>query len=92
VVKVDFIIRKPGEYRALEFSRRRPVDCEGQAIALVAPEDLLLSKLAWAKASRSELQMNDARGLLQVAKLDMDYVRTWAEPLGVANLLREIAP
>ncbi len=91
VVKVDFIVRKEAEYRKLEFSRRRRIDWEGRSLPVVAPEDLLLSKLVWARDSRSELQLRDARNLLDsVEDLDLDYARSWAARLGVADLLREL--
>jgi hypothetical protein len=39
IIKADFIARKSGEYRALEFSRRREVEVDGVPIAVVSPED-----------------------------------------------------
>jgi len=46
VVKADFIVRKESPYRRLELERRRTVDVLGTPVAVVSPEDLLLSKLA----------------------------------------------
>mgnify|MGYP001578637944 CR=1 FL=1 len=93
VVKVDFIIRKGTPYRLMEFQRRRRVDLPGFQVMVVAPEDLLLSKLDWAKESHSELQMKDARNLVEsVPDLDWDYVRYWADQLKIAGLLKEIQP
>jgi len=57
VVKVDFIVRKDSEYRRLEFTRRRRVEAEGLALHMVSPEDLILSKLEWARQGPSELQV-----------------------------------
>jgi hypothetical protein len=51
VVKVDCVVRKDSEYRREEFARRRPVTVAGQPVYIVAPEDLILSKLDWAKES-----------------------------------------
>ena len=91
LVKIDLIVRKDGEYRQLEFARRRKVDLGGATVVIVAPEDLLLSKLAWGKESRSELQMRDARNLLlAVAGLDGEYLREWAVKLGVSEMLEEL--
>jgi hypothetical protein len=59
----------------------------------VAPEDLILSKLEWAKDSRSEFQLTDARNLLHsVSGLDSDYLARWAKELGVESLYREVLP
>ena len=92
LVKVDLIVRKDGEYRGLEFDRRRKVDLGGAPVSIVTAEDLLLSKLVWGKDSRSELQLRDARNLcLSVVGLDGDYLQEWAVKLGVADLLEEIS-
>lgn len=92
VVKVDCVIRKDSDYRREEFARRRPVGIAGQQIFLVAPEDLILSKLDWAKESRSPMQLGDVRNLLQsVQGLDMAYLNHWAERLGLATLYQEVS-
>ena len=90
IIKADFIARKSGEYRALEFSRRHEVDVEGVPIAVVSPEDLILSKLDWGRTSPSELQMRDVSAIIDsVPDLDREYLRGWAERLGLAQLLEE---
>lgn len=58
---------------------------------IVSPEDLLLSKLVWAKDSHSEMQLNDVRGLINsVNTLDWHYIREWATQLDVTALLAEV--
>ena len=87
VVKADFILRKQEAYRKVEFERRRVIDFEGARIAVVAPEDLILSKLVWARQSESELQQRDVRQLVQsVQGLDWPYLEHWAERLSVSEL------
>ena len=49
VIKVDFVVRKDSPYRRKEFSRRKRVPVDNQFVFVVAPEDLILSKLEWAK-------------------------------------------
>lgn len=49
VIKVDVIVRKDSDYRREEFARRRAVSVEGHELFIVSPEDLILSKLEWAK-------------------------------------------
>jgi hypothetical protein len=91
VIKIDFIVRKDAIYRHREFSRRRRVSIDGQNIYLVAPEDLILSKLVWAKDSRSEMQLTDVRNLLRSTKgLNRRYLARWAKTLGVETLYREV--
>ncbi|MCI0451337.1 MAG: hypothetical protein L0Z51_02970 [Candidatus Latescibacteria bacterium] len=91
IVKADFIVRKDDEYRRLEFSRRRDLDIAGTTMPVVSVEDLILSKLSWAKASESEPQFRDARTLVAtVSKLDWPYLQKWAGVLGVSQLLDEV--
>ena len=51
-------------------------------------EDLILSKLAWAKDTESELQMRDVRNLMS-SEVDTGYLRQWAPKLGVSELLED---
>ena len=91
VVKADFVVRKDQPYRKVEFERRRTVSVAGNKLTVVTAEDLLLSKLHWAKDSRSELQLGDVRNLMSSEpNLDWPYIRQWAEKLGVIDLLREV--
>jgi len=50
--------------------------------------DLILSKLYWAKETRSELQLRDVRNLL-AANPDMMYLESCAQTLNVSQLLEE---
>lgn len=91
VVKVDCVVRKDSAYRREEFARRRPVSVAGQQVLIVAPEDLILSKLDWAKESRSQPQFDDVRNLLRsVQGLDTAYLNRWVERLGLASLYQEV--
>lgn len=89
-IKVDFIVRKQAEYRQVEFARRRRVDLGGVPAFVVSREDLILSKLLWARESKSELQLRDVRALLD-GPLDHAYLRHWAASLGVDNMLDEVS-
>jgi hypothetical protein len=90
VIKIDFVVRKDTPYRRREFSRRKKISVDGQDLCVVAPEDLILSKLEWAKDSKSEVQFGDVRNLLQSVKgLDRRYLTRWAKHLGVNSLYRK---
>ena len=92
VVKVDCIVRKDSEYHRTEFRRRRRASVEGRELALVAPEDLIISKLDWMRQSRSEVQLADVRNLLaSVPDLDRRYLAHWIDRLGLGALYREAA-
>lgn len=91
ITKADFIVRKDEEYRRVEFARRRRMDIGGSSASVVAPEDLILSKLHWARDSGSETQIRDAKAVVAgVPALDWAYLQTWAAELGVEDLLDEV--
>ncbi len=92
IVKVDFVVRKDTLYRRREFARRKKITVDDRDLYVVSPEDLILSKLEWAKDSRSEVQMNDVRNLLKsVKRLNRGYLIRWAKALGVEALYREVS-
>jgi len=86
VVKLDLIVRKDTAYRRREFERRKRVQMPGFEAWIVSREDLILSKLAWAKESGSELQLRDVDALL-AAGADEAYLRSCADELSVTTLL-----
>ena len=89
VVKVDFIVRKDDEYRHEEFARRRQTILRDSSIWVVSREDLILSKLFWARRGRiSQTQLADIRNLL-AADYDSAYLNAWALKLGLNDLLKE---
>ena len=55
-----------------------------------SPEDTALAKLVWfRKGSESDRQWHDILGILsvQAGRLDLAYMRGWADRLKVADLL-----
>ena len=56
---------------------------------IISREDLILSKLEWAKDSGSEMQLRDVRNLL-AANCDLDYLRRWAKDLSVKETLESL--
>ena len=93
VAKADFIVRRPEEYRQVEFGRRLRKRVDGQEIHVVSPEDLVLSKLLWWEESDSAVQKSDLILLLDSAdNLDMKYIEFWATRLGVTERLEALEP
>lgn len=88
IVKVDFIVCKSDPYRQAEFSRRVLLDLPGFHVWAASREDLILSKLVWAKDPGSELQLRDVKNLL-AGETDRKYLEEWAGRLTVAGLLKE---
>jgi hypothetical protein len=89
IIKVDCIVLKTDSYRQEEFGRRKQINLGDFQTWIVSREDLILSKLAWAKVSRSEMQLRDVRNLL-APECDADYLHSRAAGLGVDELLNEV--
>ncbi|HEX4264315.1 MAG TPA: hypothetical protein VH597_08245 [Verrucomicrobiae bacterium] len=89
VIKVDCIVRKQTSFRLGEFARRQRVELRDFKTWIVSKEDLILSKLFWAKDSHSDFQLRDVRNLVATG-CDRDYIGRWTMELGVANLWKEI--
>jgi hypothetical protein len=86
VIKVDCIIRKSTEYRQVEFERRQKISILDFTTFIVSKEDLIISKLFWAKDSHSEVQLGDVKNLLATG-YDAAYLRRWTREPGLDNLL-----
>lgn len=92
VVKIDFIIRKDKKYSKIEFSRKRSIVFEELKINVTSPEDLILSKLFWAKDTLSEMQIRDVRNLMKtVPDLDIKYIENWIKELELESIYGKVA-
>jgi len=90
MVKVDLMIRKPTQYRMLEFSRRIRRDVDGVPVWVVSKEDLILSKLDWSRDSESDRQLADVRNLLATG-CDQAYLQQWAQHLQLTDILTRVS-
>jgi hypothetical protein len=88
IVKIDCVLRKDDEFQQFAFSNRRKIKFTDFDIWTISRDDLILSKLNWAKKSRSEMQMRDVANIIRNG-YDKEYVELWAEKLGVKDLLEE---
>ena len=55
---------------------------------IVSKEDLIISKLSWAKDSHSEVQLGDVKNLVATG-YDAAYLRRWTRELGLNTLLED---
>jgi hypothetical protein len=88
VIKVDCIVRKSSPYRRAEFDRRQRIAVEDFSTWIVCKEDLMISKLDWARDSRSEMQLRDVKNLAATG-YDEEYVERWTTALGLSELWQE---
>ena len=91
VIKVDCIVRKNTPYRRAEFERRQRIAIEDFSTWIASKEDLIISKLWWAKDSHSELQLRDVKNLAATG-CDTGYIEGWTHELGLLNLWLQCKP
>lgn len=85
LVKIDIALVKPTEFHRRAFENRERTDIWGVEVWSVRRDDLIVSKLYWAKDSRSERQMRDVVSVMMNG-FDADYIRPWVKMLGVEDL------
>lgn len=85
--KIDLIFQKPGAFHQQAFLRRTATQIDGIGVFALTPEDVIISKLEWAKMGESSLQIEDVAGVLKVQqeKLDLPYIEKWVNELGLAS-------
>lgn len=85
-VCVDLFLARSG-YAKEALSRREKITFKGLKISVIAPEDLVLYKLI---SGRSR-DIDDVREILLAQKegLDMEYLKGWAERLGIITQLED---
>lgn len=87
LIKVDCILRKNDDFEKTKFDRRLQIKIDSVKLSIISPEDLILSKLIWARESESEMQLRDVKNLLDyVSHLDMKYIEHWLKKLHVETL------
>lgn len=93
-MKVDFWIKdtKADAYERLKLKRAITKKIDGQKVYFVSPEDLILAKLSWYKESQSAKHLEDIKTIfnIQKSKLDLEYIKNWAEKQSTVELLEEI--
>ena len=91
LIKVDFMIRKREDYRLHEFTRRQRLKVADFEVWVVSKEDLILSKLHWARESGSERQLADVENLIATG-CDVDYLKAWSAALNLTDMLTRVLP
>jgi len=87
-IKVNCIVCQQINYRLTEFSRRQRVKFENFKTWIVSKEDLIISKLHWARKSRSPRHLRDVKNLAATG-CDTSYIERWTRALGIFMLWEE---
>ncbi|HWX54235.1 MAG TPA: hypothetical protein VN176_06550 [Verrucomicrobiae bacterium] len=85
--KIDIIFQKPTAFNQEEFRRRTQADVEGVRLFVATAEDVVLSKLEWAKLGESSRQIEDVAGILKArgSSLDRVYVEKWVKEMKLSS-------
>ena len=88
-LKVDFWLLQPKPFERVMFDRKLQVSLFGEQAWICTAEDVVLHKLYWNSVSPSDRQMGDCAGVcaVQAGRLDSDYLRRWAQEMGLATAL-----
>lgn len=86
--KINCVPKKLNDFQPSVFNRREKTDYYGKEIWIISKEDLILSKLWWAKDSQSEMQVRDIENLMQ-SGFDNIYAEKWLDLLGIEKSFYE---
>ena len=86
--KVELFLLSKDAHDQLRFARRREESVFGRKVCLLTAEDVIISKLRWARSK----DRDDIRNVLAVQRerLDWPYLETWCRQHGTLALLEEI--
>lgn len=85
--KIDLIIRKARPFSEEEFPRRKQVNLQDVVLFVASAEDVVLSKLEWARLAQSQRHIEDVAGILRMRweSLDRAYLEKWILELGLTT-------
>ena len=83
--KIDFIFRKSRSFSHEEFARRQRTLFLGVPIFVATAEDIIISKLEWAKLGNSQRQLEDVAAILRLRsdKIEIPYLEKWISQLAL---------
>lgn len=88
-IKVDFWMIQDSEFDRKRFERRQKHGYRGKEIYFSSPEDIILKKILWFTESKIQKHLEDALGILEIQQnLDLNYLKKWANRLGIRDLLK----
>ncbi len=87
--KIDFILKTGYEYEDVKFERSNILKINGLEVNVISIEDLIISKLYWAKDSESEMQLNDIRTLMKLS-YDQSYINGWISKLNLKEIFHKV--
>ncbi|MCH7872812.1 MAG: hypothetical protein IID33_14040 [Planctomycetes bacterium] len=92
-LKIDVMIPARDAFNKSRFARaKRLIFSENCTAVFASPEDVIIKKLEYFAAGGSDKHLRDIAGMLKISggEIDRDYVREWAERMGVVSIWRQI--
>lgn len=92
-LKIDFIILSQSEFDMARASRRRTLPLlTDRTVCVASPEDVIIKKMLYFKEGQSPKHLRDIGGVLRIQgeRIDREYIATWADKLGVADIWQAI--
>ena len=86
--KIELFLLSQDPHDQERFRRRREVVLSGRGVWLLSPEDVIVSKLRWARHKDED----DIRNVMTVqrGRLDWSYIENWCRQHGTLALMEEI--
>jgi len=93
--KADIFIHKATAFAREQMTRRcRELLLPEKEVFICSPEDLILEKIRWFRLGGevSDRQWQDVLGVIKVqgSRLDLNYLKSWAEKLDLSNLVLKV--
>ncbi len=85
--KIDIIFEKPTPFHQQAFLRRTAAQIEQVLLFAARAEDVIISKLEWAKMGGSLRQIEDVAGILKVQESALNYaeIERWVKDMGLSS-------
>jgi hypothetical protein len=86
--RVDLIVQKDRPFSRTELARRVRLQLHGIPVYVASAEDTIVAELEWSKRNAgSETQLRNVASIMAAcgASLDLAYVQTWVDELGLAD-------
>ncbi len=88
VFKADMIIKRKDEYSIQAFERKQFEKINEHFVNIISKEDLIISKIEWAKDSRSDQQKADIMNMLNT-DCDKEYIVHWLSKKQLLHFAQE---
>ena len=87
-LKVDFMIPADTRFNESRFERAKSLRAGTDFDAFFAsPEDVIIKKMEYYREGRSEKHLRDIAGVLKgEEEIDVAYIATWAEKMGLSEI------